>query len=63
MPDCFSMTINAVLQESTDIGEVDINVETKVFDIYDMFGNKRERIEDGINILVYKDGSNKIIMK
>lgn len=63
MPDCFSMTINAVLPESTDIGEVDINVETKVFDIYDMFGNKRERIEDGINILVYKDGSNKIIMK
>lgn len=63
MPDCFSMSVNAVLKEATAIDDITIDSETKVFDIYDMFGNKKEKLSEGFNVVVYKDGSNKIIIK
>ena len=80
MPDCYSLSISAVLsedegksvltndlnnsgvEEMTGIEDVNISGTAKVFDIYDMSGKKRE-LESGINILVFKDGTNKIIQK
>lgn len=81
MPDCFSLSISAVLsedggksvltndlnnsgmEEMTGIEDVNIIGTAKVFDIYDMSGKKRDKLESGINILVFKDGTNKIIQK